>query len=184
MSQEHRFCAEIYARLFPLIDRSRQIVISPDGQAKLPGHDGLAPPDLCFTLCGIGQQLRIEAKIVKDVRDVTLQASQLAWCLSDDAVMKPHLWMIATRDLDRCWWFDHREIAQRVRAKSGRSTPLNLWPGINPPAGCGLDELALGIVAWATKNLVDTAPPADNPPESGILRAGGTDRAKVLQQPS
>lgn len=150
MSQEQRFCAEIYARLFPLIDRSKRVVVSPDGQANLPDHtDPGVPPDICFTLFGLHQELRIEAKILKDKRDISLQPSQRTWCLDIAATCVPHLWIVADRELGQCWLFTHDDIAARIRDKVGQSTPLNLWPSIEPPSGFSLDELAIKIVAWA-----------------------------------
>lgn len=156
MSQEHRFCAEIYARLFSLINRAKRVVVNPDGQAKLPDHaDPGAPPDMCFTLCGLQQELRIEAKIVKNKRDISLQTSQRTWYLDSVAKCIPHLWIVADRELLQCWLFTHNDIAARIRDKVGQSAPLNLWPNVEPPPGCSLDELALKIVAWSTENLSD-----------------------------
>lgn len=157
MSQEHRFCAEVYARLFPLIDRTQRVVINPDGQAKLPScPDGDIPPDLCFTLCGLRNEVRIEAKILRDKRDINLEASQRTWCIRDVAPVAPHLWVVADRNLGECWLFEHVDIAQRVRGKTGLSAPLNLWPGQEPPTGCSLDELALKIIAWTSNHLSRT----------------------------
>ena len=157
MSQEHRFCAEIYARLFSLIDRSKRVVVNPDGQAKLPDHpDPGAPPDMCFTFSGLREELRIEAKIVKNKRDIHLEDSQRTWCIDDLASCIPHLWVVADRELQQCWLFSHSDIAARVRVKTGLSTPLNLWPNIEPPTGCSLNELALKIVAWATEHFSNT----------------------------
>ncbi|MFM7071547.1 MAG: hypothetical protein ACKO38_07115 [Planctomycetota bacterium] len=154
MSQEHRFCAEIYARLFSLIDRSKRVVVNPDGNAKLPDHsDHGTPPDMCFTLCGLNQELRVEAKIIKNKRDVSLQPSQRNWCLDTAATCVPHLWIEADRELGQCWLFTHDVIAARIRNKVSQSTPLNLWPNIEPPSGCSLDGLALKIVAWATDSF-------------------------------
>ena len=78
MSQEHRFCAEIYARLFSLIDRSKRIVVNPDGQEKLPGHtDPGSPPDLCFTLCGLREELCIEANFFSVVNSHMIETSKI-----------------------------------------------------------------------------------------------------------
>jgi hypothetical protein len=156
MSQEHRFCAEIYARLFSLIDRTRRVVVNPDGEAELPDcGEGETPPDLCFTFCGMERELRVEAKIVKNIRDVTLQPSQKLWCANLCPALAPQLWIVADRLLKQCWMFEHDAIAAKVRGRTGQSAPLNLWPNETPPVGCNLDELALKIITWATKHLSD-----------------------------
>lgn len=154
MSQEHRFCAEIYARLFALIDKSKQIVVSPDGQATIPGCTrGHAIPDLCFTLCGLDQQLRIEAK-VQEKKRIDVQSSQREqWCEGSGFTMQPHLWMVATPDLRECWLLEHGVVGKLLKAKERSSTPLNLWPDAPIPKAASLDELALLIVTWATKHF-------------------------------
>ena len=66
MSREHRFCAEIYARLFALIDRTERIVVNPDGQAILDECPrGRLVPDLCFTLCGINKRSALRARLLR-----------------------------------------------------------------------------------------------------------------------
>ena len=152
MSQEHRFCAEIYARLFPLIDRTKRIAVNPDGNANLPGFpDGVTPPDICFTFCGTDLEIGIEAKIVDGTR-VKLEKSQREWCKPECATLIPQLWIVATRTLERCWLLEHAHMVRRAEANQGHS--LNLWPSPErQPKACDIDELAMEIIAWARKQI-------------------------------
>lgn len=158
MSQEHRFCAEIYARLFPIIDQSKRIVVNPDGEANIPGWPNNlgAPPDLCFTLAGQDHELRIEAKILKQKNDkykaIHLEDSQKAWCQSPTPAGAPHLWIVSTRELDECWMFTHQQIAAGIERQQGNSAPLNLWPNGNRPQGSNVTELAMQIITWSAEN--------------------------------
>jgi len=149
MSQEHRFCAEIYARLFPFIDRDERVVINPDGQAKLPNFlDTETPPDMCFTLKGQKKEIRLEAKVLNK-KSVKLQESQKVWCRQDNHPLAPHLWIFAERHLEQCWLLEHNHISQVIRQKIGVSAPLNLWPNQTRPQGCSLEQLAMQIINWA-----------------------------------
>lgn len=145
MSQEHRLCAEIYARLFNHVDQAERIAISPDGQAILLGFPRLAIPDLCFTLIG-GEELRIEAKLLKDQRRIEIQPNQRADWFRVACEVAPHYWLIATVDLTECWLLEHGVVAARMATKMGENTLLNLWPDINRPKGKSLNEIGLEIL--------------------------------------
>ncbi len=75
--------------------------------------------------------------------------------MDESATCIPHIWIVADRELKQCWLYPHDDVAASVRAKVGRSIPLplNLWPHIDQPPGCSLDELALKIVAWAVSRF-------------------------------
>lgn len=152
MSQEHRFCAEVYARLFPLIDRAKRIAVNPDGEANLPGFDGATPPDLCFTFVGTDFEVRIEAKISDDERRVKLQQSQRLWCDQACTTPTPHLWIIANRTLDKCWLLEHEQVLTRAAINNGHL--VNLWPnGAGQDAACSIDEMVMEIIIWARKQM-------------------------------
>jgi hypothetical protein len=157
MSQEHRLCTEIYARLFNLIDRTKRIAISPDGVAKLPGFSGINTiPDLCFTIHGC-KEVCIEAKITtKGTRVRLLKSQRNAWFGNDPAgQLRPQLWIIADQNLAECWLLAHCHV--QGRSAQNKGPLINLWPNDHDkPDPCTPDELAPKIIAWVRVN-----PPGD-----------------------
>ena len=149
MSQEHRFCAEIYARLFNLIDPSKPIVISPDGQSKSVGKQ----PDLCFTFKGTARELRLEAKTVRE-KKITVQPTQWGWFNNGGAQRAaPHLWIFSDESLKNCWLVEHAAVATITGNRDCTTAkPINLWPNKKPPDSCSLDQLAMKIIKWAAHN--------------------------------
>ncbi|QDU09640.1 hypothetical protein [Gimesia aquarii] len=147
MSQEHRLCAEIYARLFSHVDQSKRIAISPDGKAHLPGFPNLPIPDLCITFKGKAEQ-RIEAKLLEDeLRRIKIQPNQRTHWFNADCEVTPHFWLIATTSLDQCWLLDHEFVSERMATKIGENIKLNLWPNMKPPKAKSLDEISSFILS-------------------------------------
>lgn len=144
MSQEHRLCAEIYARIFDHVDQAKRIAISPDGRALLPRFPRLSVPDLCFTLIG-SEEVRIEAKLLKDQRRIEIQPNQRADWFGVTCEVVPHYWLISTVDLTECWLLEHGDVAARIETKVGENTLLNLWPNMKRPKGKSLNEISRKI---------------------------------------
>ena len=151
MSQEHRFCADVYAHLFPRIDRRKRIAVNPDGYAVIPLFKKGSPvPDLCFTLRGQYREVRIEGKLLhKDGKKVSVRPiQQKFWSQGAFCSHKPHLWIVATPDLNQCWLIDHEVIGPRLASKKGKKSPLNLWPGSPRPSGVSIQILVARIMSW------------------------------------
>jgi hypothetical protein len=111
MKQEHRLVAEVYRWLAPFVDATRDVYLSPDGQAAktaVAAGRFVDPdiPDLWFTLVGATSPTHVEAKVLEDNGRVLLMQSQIrAWRASGTGAYKPHYWVATNRRFDEffCW---------------------------------------------------------------------------------
>lgn len=153
MSQEHKFCAEVYHRLYNKIDHAKPILFCLDGEATCSGFATKQTiPDLCFTFLSSDRQLRVEAKILER-RRVELQPSQRsAWCSSGMGEAKPHLWIGADAALTRFWVWDHEPFAAKIELHKTSKGPLLVFPDGQPPTEYTIEGLTQRILAWAEEH--------------------------------
>lgn len=157
MRQEHRFCADVYHRLYDLIDQNRRVLFCLDGAAareaaKTGDVECATMPDLCFTFCGGASEIRIEAKIVER-RRVKLGAEQrTAWCRNGTGMAIPHLWIGADENLSRYWMWEHEAFCDKIEEHQTSRGPILVFAANMEPDSCDIDGLVERIVAWATEN--------------------------------
>jgi hypothetical protein len=122
ISQEHRLVAELYRYLAPFIDTTKEIYISPDGQAVKTAHQAgvfadAGVPDLWFTLAGEDQPILIEAKVLGERGKALLMQTQInAWRTAGRSRYKPRFWVATNRAFDRFYSWTHAEFLPALDA--------------------------------------------------------------------
>jgi len=157
MRQEHRFCAEVYHKLYDLMDHEKRVLFCLDGSAAMEASkcdelECATMPDLCFSFTGAQQELRIEAKIMEK-RRVKLGAGQrAAWCMGGNGNAMPHLWIGADEALTKFWLWDHKVFSDKIAKHAASKGDILVFQCDDPPHDLSLKQLVVGIVAWAEKN--------------------------------
>jgi len=129
MKQEHKFCAEVYHRLYDLIDHSKRNLFCLDGAAAKEGMKkgeiecGVVP-DFCFTFLGGMKEIRIEAKILNKRRiKLTLNERKL-WCKSGKGNLSPHLWIGVNEQFDQFCVWEHSDFADKIENHKDSKGPI------------------------------------------------------------
>ena len=82
-------CAEIYHRLYKLIDHKKPIFFCADGMTA-----GEPLPDLCFFFKKGNKEFRIEAKVLSIDRRIRISKNQRGkWRIDSNYRKKPHYWI-------------------------------------------------------------------------------------------
>ena len=160
MRQEHRFCAEVYHRLYGLIDHDKRVLFCLDGAAARQAAinhevECSTMPDLCFRFVGAANEIRIEAKIM-DRRRVKLGAGQReAWGLGGNGQAVPNLWIGIDEKFANCWMWEQEgqeRFNARIAGHAGANDHILVFEYQEAPQPCTLDELVKRIIAWAVEH--------------------------------
>jgi hypothetical protein len=157
MRQEHLFCAEVFHRLYDCIDHDKRKLFCLDGgAAKEAARKGEIEcetmPDFCFTFVGAEREIRIEAKILARRRIKLSPNERSAWCRNGTGKLSPHLWIAGNETLQQCWMWEHQTFGDKLERHRTSKGPVLVFPAVQFPAGCGIDELVARIVEWASQN--------------------------------
>lgn len=153
MKQEHRLVAEVYRFVAPFVDTSKDVYISPDGQAvRTAAAAGrfadVGLPDLWFTLVGATDPVLIEAKVLEDGRVRLMQTQIQAWRSAGTSAYKPKFWVAVNREFTEFYFWTHTDFLPTLDACiSKRKAPY-----INPPnlqTFASLPELGLHVLREA-----------------------------------
>lgn len=164
MRQEHKFCAEVYRRLYDLIDHDKRVLFCLDGSAateaaKSGEVECPTMPDLCFTFTGSDREIRIEAKIIRARRVKLGMGQKDAWCKGGTGSIAPHLWMAGDEGLQRFWMWEHAEFAQVLATRRTSTTEVLVFSAEEATTGSTSEQLVLEIVRWAEGHGFKPIPP-------------------------
>ena len=156
MKQELRFCAEVYRLLHDRIDQRKRVLFCLDGAPAKEAFrcneiGGETVPDLCFTLLGAKQELRIEAKIIEDRRVVAGRNQKRAWS-DPDYALAPHLWIAADEALEAFYLWPHYTFRDEIAKKANSNGRLLAFGSGQMPSAKTLRDLVSAILAWAARN--------------------------------
>jgi hypothetical protein len=136
MKQEHRLVAELYRFVAPFVDTTRDVYISPDGQAVRTAvaagrFTDAGLPDLWFTIIGQRDPLLVEAKVLEDDQVRLMQSQLLAWKSAGASAYKPRFWVAVDRTFKEFYFWSHADFLPVLDAcTSTRDAPYIRPPGM------------------------------------------------------
>jgi hypothetical protein len=156
MRQEHKFCAEVYHRLYDRIDHTKRVLFCLDGwaaqeAARRQEVRGATIPDLCFTLIGGRRELRIEAKIIENRRIKIGAAQRGAWCRNGTRSLQPHLWIAANEQLTQFYHWEHNGFCRTIAAHVNSKQAIRVFDVGQGGDGVTLPELVVRVLTYATR---------------------------------
>jgi hypothetical protein len=158
MGIENRFVADVFNRLWPWMDHTKDIWFCHDDGGR--GYE--STPDLCFHFQGIDKQFRLECKVIDFIKKpptdrVKTYKKQLETWSQPTSQAAPLLWLAKHKEDDRYYFWEHSDpdfvstftAAAERRAQRGDNEQVVKLPTRLSKQKLTFDSMVLEVLKYA-----------------------------------